>query len=318
MTDLKHLAPEEVRALAATAFDVRRLCLEFVTNAGWGHIGGSFSEAELLACLYGGVLRVDPQAPDDPLRDRFVLSKAHASPALYATLALAGFFPVERLATYCRLGGLDGHTQRGQCPGIEYSGGSLGTGLSYAAGVAHGLRLADNFASRVYCLIGDGECNEGQIWEAAMSAAHYRLDNLIAVVDCNKVMAKGKVSDLMAVEPLAEKFRAFGWTALECDGHDLAEICATFHRAKYLEMRGRPLAVIAHTVKGRGLPEAEFNYHWHTHAPSPEQAEKFLADLNRTYGRAEKFSRPLIAPIDGGLEAVITADLACNPRHLRP
>jgi transketolase len=307
---MKTLTSEQQRAIADKAFGVRRLCLEFITHAGWGHIGGSFSEAELLASLYGGILRVDPNTPDDPLRDRFILSKAHASPALYATLALSGFFPIERLFSYCRLDGLDGHTQRGQCPGIEYSGGSLGTGLSYAAGIALGLRLADNFVSRVYCLIGDGECNEGQIWEAAMSAAHYRLDNLIAIVDYNKVMAKGKVSDLMAIEPLRDKFAAFGWTPIEIDGHDVAEIALAFHRARCLEMNGRPVVVIAHTVKGRGVPEAEFNYQWHTHAPSPAQADAFLAALNRTYGRAEKFSRPLASPVDGGLEAVVTTDLA--------
>lgn len=309
MIDLKHLASEELRVLGEKAFAIRVLCLEAITHAGWGHLGGSFSEAELLACLYGSILKIDPRNPEDPRRDRFLLSKAHASPALYAALALSGFFSVERLFTYCRLGGLDGHTQRGQCPGIEYSGGSLGTGLSYAAGLALGLRIEDNFAARVICLLGDGECNEGQIWEAAMAAAHHRLDNLIAVVDYNKVMAKGKVSELMAVGPLAQKFVAFGWTTLECDGHDLAEICATFHRAKYLEMNGRPVAILAHTVKGRGLPEAEFNYHWHTHAPSIAQAEKFLGDLNRTYGRAEAFSRVLTSPDDGGLEAVVTADL---------
>jgi transketolase len=307
---MKYPTRQQERSMADTAFAVRRLCLEFITQAGWGHIGGSFSEAEVLACLYGGIMAVDPQAPAAPARDRFVLSKAHASPGLYATLALRGFFPVERLFTYCRLDGLDGHTQRGQCPGIEYSGGSLGTGLSYAAGVALGLRREDNFASRVYCLLGDGECNEGQIWEAAMSAAHYRLDNLIAVVDYNKVMAKGKLSDLMPVEPLRSKFEAFGWAALECDGHDIRELCAAFHRAKYLEMNGRPVVVIAHTVKGRGLPEAEFNYQWHTHAPSPTQAEAFLAALNHTYQRDDKFSRPLVAPNDGGLEAVVIADLA--------
>jgi transketolase len=306
---MKYLTPEAERALADKAYGIRQLCLEFITCAGWGHLGGSFSEAELLACLYGGVMTIDPKNPADPMRDRFVLSKAHAAPGLYAILALHGFFPRERVFSYCRLGGLDGHTQRGQCPGIEYSGGSLGTGLSYAVGLALGLRLEENFASRVYCLVGDGECNEGQIWEAAMSAAHYRLDNLVAVVDYNKVMAKGKISDLMPVEPLAAKFTAFGWTVVECDGHDLHEICAAFHRAKYLEMHGRPIVVLAHTVKGRGVPEAEFNYHWHTHAPSVAQAEKFLAALNRTYTRQEKFSRPLSSPVDGGLEAVITADL---------
>jgi transketolase len=291
------------------AFAIRRLCLELITTAGWGHIGGSYSEAELLACLYGGIMNVDPRRLENPVRDRFILSKAHTSPALYATLALHGYFPVEKLYSYCRIGGLDGHTQRDQCPGIEYSGGSLGTGLSYATGVALGFRLADNFASRVYCLLGDGECNEGQIWEAAMFAAHYRLDNLIAIVDYNKVMAKGKMSDLMPIDPLRDKFASFGWTAIEIDGHDVREICAAFHRAKYLEMNGRPVVVIAHTVKGRGLPEAEFNYQWHTHAPSPKQADAFLAALNASYGRSEKFSTQLKAPTDGGLEAVVTADL---------
>ncbi|MBE7539046.1 MAG: transketolase [Opitutaceae bacterium] len=309
---MKHLTPEKSQELADKAFHIRRLCLEFITCAGWGHIGGSFSEAEILSCLYGGAMRIDPRQPDSPSRDRFILSKAHTSPALYATLALQGFIPEERLFSYCRIGGLDGHTQRGQCPGIEYSGGSLGTGLSYAAGIALGLRLQENFGSMVYCLLGDGECNEGQVWEAAMSAAHHRLDNLIAIVDYNKVMAKGKVSDLMAIEPLREKFSSFGWSVLECDGHDLAELWATFHRAKYLEMRGRPVLVIAHTVKGRGLPEAEFNYHWHTHAPSVAQAEAFLAALNLTYGRNKRFSRVLVSPFDGGLEAVVSADLGTS------
>jgi transketolase len=306
---VKRLTPELEAALADKAFAIRRLCLELITCAGWGHIGGSFSEAELLACLYDVSLEIDPKRPDDPLRDRFILSKAHASPALYAVLGLNGFFPPERVFSYCRLGGLDGHTQRGQCPGIEYSGGSLGTGLSYGAGIALGLRLDDNFASRVYCLLGDGECNEGQIWEAAMAAAHYRLDNLIALVDYNKVMAKGKLSDLMPVEPLRGKFESFGWTVIECDGHDVQEICAALHRARCLEMKGRPVAIVAHTIKGRGLPAAEFNYRWHTHAPDVAQAEEFLAALNRSYGRAESFSRTLTLPRDGGLEAVVSGDL---------
>ncbi|MBP7142372.1 MAG: transketolase [Opitutaceae bacterium] len=306
---IKIIKPENVGVLADKAFHIRRLCLEFITCAGWGHIGGSFSQAELLACLYGGAMNISPQDVDSPMRDRFILSKAHAAPALYAVLALGGFIPEDRLFSYCRLDGLDGHTQRGQCPGIEYSGGSLGTGLSYATGIAHGLRLQENFASRVFCLIGDGECNEGQVWEAAMSAAHHRLDNLIAIIDYNKVMAKGKLSDLLAVEPLGRKFESFGWSVIECDGHDLAEIWQAIYKAKYLEMMGRPVALIAHTVKGRGLPEAEFNYHWHTHAPSVAQAEKFLIALNRTYGRNEQFSRPLASPKDGGLEAVVTADI---------
>jgi transketolase len=306
---MKHPTPNVVAAIADKAFEVRRYCLEMITAAGWGHLGGSLSQAELLSCLYTGILRIDPKEPQAPQRDRFILSKAHSSPALYATLALSGFFPVERLFTYCRIGGIDGHTQRGQCPGVEFSGGSLGTGLSYAAGIALGLSYTENFAARVYCLLGDGECNEGQIWEAAMAAAHYRLDNLIAIIDHNKVMAKGKVAELMSVEPLAAKFASFGWTVLECDGHDAEEFWVACYRAKYLEMRGRPVAIIAHTVKGRGLPDAEFNYHWHTHAPSPNQAARFLSDLNRSYDRAVAFSHPPSPPKDGGIEAVVASDL---------
>lgn len=302
---MKHLTDSQVKALEARAYEIRKLCLEFITSAGWGHIGGSFSEAELLACLYGHVLCIDPGRPEAPERDRFILSKAHASPALYAALALAGFFPREKLFSYCRLGGLDGHTQRGQVPGIEYSGGSLGTGLSYAVGVALALRMRENFRSRVYCLVGDGECNEGQIWEAAMAAAHYRLDNLITLVDYNKVMAKGKMSEMMAVEPLDQKFASFGWSVLEVDGHDVEEICAACHQAKYLEMNGRPVAILAHTVKGRGVPECEFNYRWHTHAPTANQAAAFLAALNREYGREDTFDRALATPKDGGVQVVV-------------
>jgi len=310
LKQMKYLTEEQAENLEAKAYEIRKLCLEFIAAAGWGHIGGSFSEAELLACIYDKVLTIDPRQPAAPGHDLFILSKAHASPALYATLAVQGFFPREKVFSYCRLGGLDGHTQRGQCPGIEYSGGSLGTGLSFAAGAALGLRLKDNFAVRVYCLLGDGECNEGQIWEAAMSAAHYGLDNLIAIVDYNKVMAKGKVSDLMSVTPLGEKFASFGWSVIEIDGHDVREICAAFHRAKYLEMNGRPVVIIAHTVKGRGIPECEFNYHWHTHAPGVKQAEAFLAALNKHSGRDGKFDRPLHEPEDGGLQAVVEEALS--------
>jgi transketolase len=302
---MKHLTDAQVESLEAKAYEIRKLCLEFITSSGWGHIGGSFSAAELLACLYDVVLTIDPQRPDAPERDRFILSKAHTSPALYATLAIQGFFPREKVFSYCRIGGLDGHTQRGQCPGIEFSGGSLGTGLSYAAGVALSLRLRENYHSRVFCLVGDGECNEGQIWEAGMFAAHYSLDNLIVIVDYNKVMAKGKVNKLMALEPLRDKLTSFGWSVLEVDGHDVREICSAFHRAKYVEANGRPVAILAHTVKGRGIPECEFNYQWHTHAPGVKQAQVFLAALNRECGRAGTFDRPLVEPKDGGLEAVI-------------
>lgn len=268
-----------------TAYRIRELSVAMITAAGWGHIGGSLSLAEILAVLYRRVARVRASVPADPDRDRVVLSKAHASPALYSALAVCGFLPVERLFSYCRLGGLDGHQDSTDTPGIECSGGSLGLGLSFSVGIAYGMRLDERYAPRVWCILGDGELNEGQVWEAAMAAGHYGLDNLIAIVDYNKVMAKGFLAANMGLEPLAEKWRSFGWTVLETDGHDVEELCACFESAKYRHVTGRPVCVIAHTVKGRGLEEAEFNYRWHTHAPNPAKAEGFLQELAQRYGR---------------------------------
>jgi len=280
---------EAIAHLEEIAYQIRRLSLEMITCGRWGHIGGAFSIAEILACLYFHEMKIDPEHPDRERRDRFVLSKAHASPALYAALALSGYFPVEELYTYCELGGrLEGHTDLTRTPGLESSGGPLGQGLSIAVGMALGLRFQENAFNRVYCLLGDGECNEGQVWEAAMSAAHYHLDNLIAIIDYNKVMAKGFVWDLMGIEPLAEKWRAFGWETLEVDGHDIEALLHALHTARRILVRGRPIVIIAHTVKGRGLEETEFNYKWHTHAPEPELADAFLRELARNYGRPEQ------------------------------
>jgi transketolase len=161
-------------------------------------------------------------------------------------------------------------------------------GLSVAVGMSLGMRFKENARGRVFCILGDGETNEGNVWEAAMSAAHYHLDNLIAVVDYNKVMAKGFVWDEMAIEPFADKWRAFGWDVVEADGHDLAALVDAFHRARWVMPRGRPIVVIAHTVKGRGVEMAEFNYKWHTHAPDPQTADAMLRELARNYGREER------------------------------
>ena len=262
--------PDEITRLEEFAYQIRRLSLEMITYGCWGHIGGSFSLAEVLACLYFHELKLDPDNPDWPQRDRLVLSKAHASPALYAALALRGYFPVDELYTYCELGGrLEGHTDMTSTPGLEASGGSLGQGLSLSVGMALGFRFREIPRSRVYCLLGDGECNEGQVWEAAMSAAHYHLDNLIAIVDYNKVMAKGFVWELMSVEPFADKWRSFGWEVLEVDGHDVEALLQVLHEARYVRVRGQPICIIAHTAKGRGVDETEFNYRWHTHPPRP-------------------------------------------------
>jgi transketolase len=275
-------------ALAASAYDIRRLSLEMITYSRWGHPGGSLSLADILAVLYFHEMTVDPARPRAENRDRLVLSKAHAAPALYAALALRGFFPVDEIYTYCELGGrLEGHVHAGRAPGIEASGGPLGIGLSVAAGMALGLRAKELPRPRVYCVLGDGEANEGNVWEAAMAAAHYRLDNLIAVVDYNKVMAKGPTHALMGVEPFADKWRAFGWDVLEVDGHDLAALLQVFHQARWVRPRGSPITILAHTVKGRGVEMAEFNYKWHTHAPDPETTDSMLRQLARTYGQPE-------------------------------
>ena len=273
--------------LEQAAYQIRRLSIEMITYAKWGHPGGSLSLADILAVLYFKVMTLDPQKPRWEGRDRLILSKAHTSPAMYAALALKGFYPQEDIYTYCEPDGLEGHTDMTRTAGIESSGGPLGMGLSVAVGCALGLHLKENPRPRVFCLLGDGELNEGNIWEAAMAAAHYHLDNLIAVVDYNKVMAKGFVWDLMSIEPLVEKWAAFGWDVLEVDGHDLQALAGTFYRACWIQPRGRPIVVIAHTVKGRGIERAEFNYKWHTHAPEPEIADAMLRELSRRYGQPE-------------------------------
>jgi transketolase len=282
------LSIEKISELEEIAYQIRRLSVEMITYGRWGHIGGAFSMAEILSVLYFNHLRVKPDDPKWDGRDRLVLSKAHGSPALYAALALKGFYPVEKIYTYCELGGLEGHTDMTVTPGLESSGGPLGMGLSVAAGIALGLRFKELASARSFCILGDGETNEGNVWEAAMAAAHYHLDNLIAIVDYNKVMAKGFVWDLMSIEPFADKWRAFGWDVIEVDGHDIEALDTAVYKARWIIPRGKPIVIIAHTVKGRGVEQAEFNYKWHTHAPDTATADAFLRELSRRYGRPEE------------------------------
>lgn len=292
------LEAEERARLEEIAYRIRRLTVESVAAAQWGHIAGSLSLAELLAVLYWRELRIDPERPDWKDRDRLVLSKAHCSPGLYAAMALRGFFPTAELYDYCEIDGiLEGHTDASRTPGLESSAGLLGMGLSVAQGMAVGFRLRGDTRARAYCILGDGELNEGNIWEAAMSAAHFRLDNLIAIVDHNKVMAKDLVSLQMGVEPVREKFLAFGWTVLEVDGHDLVAVARVLYEARWVTTVGRPVCVIAHTVKGRGIIEAENSSRWHTHSPSPQKADEMLRELARAYGRPEEGYTLLEAPV---------------------
>ncbi|MFW6268891.1 MAG: transketolase [Bacillota bacterium] len=278
----------EKEKLEKKAYKIRRLCIEMITYGGWGHIGGSLSLADIFSCLYFRELKIDPDNPEWDKRDRLILSKAHGSPVLYSSLALKGVFDISKLYTYCNMEGLQGHTELNKRLGIEAPGGSLGQGLSFAVGKAFALRYRENPFNRVYCILGDGECNEGQVWEAAMAASHYKLDNLITIIDYNKVMAKGFVKDLMEIEPLKDKWQAFGWKVLEMDGHNITDICQTLYKARNIVINGKPVVIIAHTVKGKGLERAEFNYKWHTHAPEPELADKMLRELAQYYNMSEK------------------------------
>jgi transketolase len=245
-----------------------------------GHPGGSLSAADILTALYFGVLRIDPQRPKWPDRDRFVLSKGHAAPALYATLAERGYFPVEELKTLRRIHShLQGHPDMRKTAGVDASTGSLGQGLSIANGMALGGKL-DNRDFRVYAVLGDGECEEGQIWEAAMAAAHYKLDNLTAFLDHNGLQIDGPIEAVLSPEPLAEKWRAFGWHVIEIDGHDFGQILKAVEEAK--QTSGRPTMIVARTVKGKGCSFMENEADWHGKAPSPEQAEKALVELRET------------------------------------
>lgn len=270
--------------LERRANEMRIDIVRMIAEAGSGHPGGSLSAADILCALYfGGVMNHDPSRPDWEGRDRFILAKGHAAPALYAALAQAGYFPREELATLRKLGSrLQGHPDSNQLPGVEVSTGSLGQGLSIAAGAAAGLLLEGSGAT-VFSLLGDGECQEGQVWEAAMFAAHRRLDNLIAIVDRNGLQIDGCTETVCGPGDLGAKFSAFGWDVQGVDGHDIAELVGTLSAVKQ-EHEGKPHLLIAHTVKGKGVSFMENQAEWHGKAPDAEQLRIALADLGAAVG----------------------------------
>ena len=272
------LAPSlSLEEMAATAKKLRRHVITMIGKAGSGHPGGSLSAAEIITALYFKVLRHDPANPRWAERDRFILSKGHAAPILYAALAERGYFPGEELATLRTLGScLQGHCDMTATRGVEMSSGSLGQGLSFGIGIALAGRL-DARDYRVYVLLGDGECDEGQVWEAAMASAHFKLDNLVAIVDHNELQIDGWNRDVMNLEPLPEKWKAFGWHTIEVNGHDLSQLIAAFDEAK--RVRGKPTAIIAHTIKGKGVSFMENNVDFHGKAPTPAEMEKALEEL---------------------------------------
>lgn len=265
--------------LETVARRIREQIVRMTHAAQSGHPGGSLSAVEILTALYfGGVMRHDPADPDWPERDRFVLSKGHATPVVYAALAEAGYFSADLIPGFRSLGSeLQGHVVRGRPPGVEMSGGALGMGLSFSVGLALGHRL-DGRAARVWCLLGDGELNEGQNWEAAMSAAHFGLDNVTAIVDRNHFQNDGPGDEIMRIEPLADKWAAFGWGVHEVDGHDVGAVAQALCAAR--ETRGAPQVVIAETVKGKGVSfMAENPAGWHGKGPSDAQLAQALEEI---------------------------------------
>ncbi|MGI8844050.1 MAG: transketolase [Gemmatimonadaceae bacterium] len=270
--------PVTIPDLETIARRLRRHAIRMIAAAASGHPGGSLSSAEIVTALYfGGVLAHDPEHPEWPDRDRFILSKGHGVPILYAALAERGYFPVEELLTLRQVNSrMQGHPVLGVTPGIEASTGSLGQGLSIGIGHAIAGRL-DGKQFRTYVLLGDGECQEGQVWEAAMAGANYELDTLTAIVDKNRYQLDGAVEDIQSLAPFADKWTAFGWNVLEIDGHDMTAVLESLNTAK--AHRGQPTCIIASTVKGKGVTFMENNNEFHGKAPNSEQLEVALAQL---------------------------------------
>jgi transketolase len=266
-----------IERLTGIARDLRILDIEMITEAGSGHPGGTLSAADMIAALYFHKLRLRPEEPTWPDRDRFVLSKGHCIPIVYAAMATLGFFPKEELKTLRDLGSpLQGHPDRTRLPGIEASTGSLGQGLSVAVGMAVSGAI-EGASWRVYCMMGDGEVQAGQIWEAAMFAGRRDLDNLCGILDANQVQQTGKVAERLDIEPVVAKWRSFNWHVREIDGHDMGEILDALDEAELVT--GRPSLIVSRTVKGKGVSWMELDPSWHGKAPDGEKAERALAEL---------------------------------------
>lgn len=278
-----HVITKSVEEVEAVARHMRVNIIRMLAEAGSGHPGGSLSAADIVASLYfGGVMNYNPDDPEDPERDRFILAKGHAAPVLYAALAEVGYIPEEELLTLRKLHSrLQGHPDCRKVPGVEASTGSLGQGLSIASGLALGLRLeakeAGGEPQNVFVLMGDGEIEEGQVWEAAMFAAHYKLDNLVAIVDNNGLQIDGEVDAVAGLDRIAAKFQAFGWQTIEADGNNVNAVITALRAAKAIAEV--PVCIVAHTVKGKGVSFMENQAGWHGKAPSAEQAALAIAEL---------------------------------------
>ncbi len=277
---MTHNNNTDSNSLKDISYEIRKDIIRMLAEAGSGHTGGSLGLADVFTCLYFAAMQHNPENPQWEQRDRLILSIGHVAPVLYATLAHAGYFPKEELKTLRQLGSrLQGHPGRDHgLPGLELSAGSLGQGLSVAVGMALAAKL-NRQTHRIYCILGDGELQEGSVWEAAMSAAHHHLDKIIAIVDRNQLQIDGKNSDVMEIEPLADKWKSFGWIVTECDGNNHSEVLDAIAFCKKQEKK--PQLILAHTKMGKGVKEIEDDYHWHGKVPSKQQAEDFILHLTK-------------------------------------
>lgn len=272
---------DEVEFLRQKATEIRIELIKMVYQAKTGHTGSSLGITDILTTLYYGVLNVNPLNPDNKTRDRFILSKGHAVESYYCILADQGFFPKEELGTFCKYGSrLIGHPNN-KVPGVEMNTGALGHGLSISVGMALAGKM-DQVPYRVFTVMGDGELAEGSVWEAAMAASNYQLDNLIGIIDRNGLQISGSTEDVMALESLADKWRSFGWRVLEVDGHDHGQLLRALRSAP--EVNGRPTLIIAHTIKGKGISFAENVVHWHHHVPSEDEFQRAIDELQIQLG----------------------------------
>ena len=280
------LSVKEAARCRLIAAKLRRSALEMVYRATSGHIGGSLSLCEILSVLYFHEMRIDPARPDWPDRDRFVLSKGHCTPALYSALAMRGYFPEEDQSQFRDIRyHMSGHAEMHHVKGVDMSTGSLGQGISAAVGMALAGKL-DQKDYRVYAVLGDGELQEGQVWEAAMAAGNFRLDNLCAVIDNNNIQIDGTIEEIMSPYPIDRKFEDFGWNVLSCDGHNVEELAAAFEEAKCAA--GKPTVIIARTIKGKGVSFMENDHNWHGNDPDTKQYLTAAAELDRATDAAQK------------------------------
>lgn len=280
---MEPLTDSEVQALVAKANAIRQTIIEMLLAAGSGHTAGPLGMTDIFTALYFHVLTHDPKNPEWDERDRLFLSNGHITPVRYATMAHAGYFPIEECLTLRRFGSrLQGHPEREKLPGVESTSGPLGSGLSQASGYAYAARM-DGKKYRIYCAMSDGEHQEGNIWEAMMFAGKNRLSNLTAIIDRNNIQIDGMTENIMPLEPLRDKYESFNWHVLEVDGHNIPQFIAACEEAKAIYEK--PTVIIAHTIPGKGVKEIEFDYKWHGKPPSKEEAAKFLNELRTLQGK---------------------------------